>query len=58
MNELLEWQKTALALRDQGISSRKICDALGWERSKKSTVNFFFVKHDNDGGFKSPKKDV
>ena len=58
MNELLEWQKTALALRDQGISSRKICDALGWERSKKSTVNFFFVKHGNDGGFKSPKKDV
>lgn len=57
MNELLEWQKTALALRDQGISSRKICDALGWERSKKSTVNFFFVKHDNDGGFK-PKKEI
>ena len=57
MNELLEWQKTALALRDQGISSRKICDALGWERSKKSTVNFFFTKHDNDSGF-TPKKEI
>lgn len=57
MNELLEWQKTALALRDQRISSRKICDALGWERSKKSTVNFFFTKHDNDSGF-TPKKEI
>lgn len=45
---MIEWQKKALELRKQGLSSRRICDKLGWNRSKKSTINFFFAKHDND----------
>ena len=44
---MIEWQKKALELRKQGLSSRRICDKLGWSRSKKSTINFFFAKYDN-----------
>lgn len=41
-----EWQLKALEYRDQGLSSRKICDKLGWKRTQKSTLNYFFQKHD------------
>lgn len=41
-----EWQLKALEYRDQGLSSRKICDKLGWKRTQKSTLNYFFQRHD------------
>lgn len=41
-----EWQLKALEYRDQGLSSRKICDKLGWKRTQKSVINYFFQKHD------------
>ena len=41
-----EWQLKALEYRDQGLSSRKICDKLGWKRTQKSVINYFFQRHD------------
>ncbi|QVW53888.1 putative DNA polymerase/3'-5' exonuclease [Acinetobacter phage TaPaz] len=43
-----DWQKKALEYRKQGLSSRKICDKLGWSRTKKSTINYFFERHDRE----------
>lgn len=43
-----EWQIKALEYREQGLSSRKICDKLGWSRTKKSTINYFFERHDRE----------
>lgn len=35
------WQEKALEYFNQGLSSRKICKKLGWETTKKSTINTF-----------------
>lgn len=43
-----DWQKKALDYRKQGLSSRKICDKLGWSRTKKSTINDFFTRYDRE----------
>lgn len=43
-----DWKEKALAYRKEGLSSRKICDKLGWARSKKSTINDFFTRHDRE----------
>lgn len=57
-----KWQQTALECRKQGLSSRKICDKLSWSRTKKSTINDFFARHDReqqavDALFKSIKEE-
>lgn len=44
--ELKEWQKTSLELRSKGFSSRAICRELGWEETKKSTINSFLQRYD------------
>ncbi|HCH9337639.1 TPA: ribonuclease H-like domain-containing protein [Salmonella enterica] len=43
-----DWKQKALEYRKQGLSSRKICDKLGWSRTKKSTINYFFERHDRE----------
>ena len=43
---LLDWHKKALEYRSQGFPSRKICKAMGWETTRKSTVNYFFEDYD------------
>lgn len=42
------WKQKALEYRKQGLSSRKICDKLGWSRTRKSTINYFFERHDRE----------
>lgn len=44
--QLNDWQTKALELRQQGLSSRKICNELGWSKTKKSTINYFFARYD------------
>lgn len=34
-----------LELSEQGLSSRKICQAMGWKVTRKSTVNYFLASH-------------
>lgn len=41
-----DWQTKALAYRKQGLSSRNICEKLGWSKTRKSTINDFFSRHD------------
>lgn len=41
-----EWQIKALEYREQGLSSRKICEKLGWRKTQKSSINNFFARHD------------
>lgn len=43
-----DWQKRALEYRKQGLSSRKICDKLGWSRTRKSTLNDYFLRYDRE----------
>ena len=41
-----DWQIKALEYREQGLSSRKICEKLGWRKTQKSSINNFFARHD------------
>lgn len=41
-----DWQIKALEYREQGLSSRKICEKLGWRKTQKSSINDFFARHD------------
>lgn len=58
--ELKDWQNKTLELRSQGLSSRSICRELGWEETKKSTINSFLQRYDAlnevvEGGVKQPE---
>jgi len=47
---MTEWKIKALEYREQGLSSRKICEKLGWSKTKKTTINDFFKRHDIEHG--------
>lgn len=50
--ELKTWHYTALELRKDGLSSRQICDELGFPKTRKSTINDFFKRYDDKSNSK------
>lgn len=43
-----DWEIKALEYRKDGLSSRKICEKLGWRKSQKSTINDMFTRYDRE----------